>query len=217
MPRALPAAALRLNAARFLLSCLFLCASPLGRPPDVLGCAAPLMRRAPEIPHTVSFNTHDYGSLSIKSLRGCVVLVFFWSGSHVGCRRVIEELNGLYARRHDDGFEVIGVHAPNWESLEGSAQYLFDAVQDCGIKFPVVMDESSRIKQAYGTLAVPSLFLIDRHGFIRARYYGEIDFAQLEAAIDHLLTRDGRRPPAASRAPAVKKPVEKKKEFQGML
>ncbi len=174
--------------ASFFVSCLLLTAS-------LAGCAASTLRRAPEIPHTVSFNTHAYERLSLKALRGKVVMLFFWSAGDVGCRKAIVHVNRLRAAFRPKGLEVIGVHSPNWESFEKSAHYVFENLQACGIAFPVIMDIDNRIKAAYGSLMVPSVFLVDRNGFIRAQYGGVLDYHSIETTLDQLLTEDGRPAP----------------------
>ncbi len=188
----------------FLASCLALTV-PLA------GCAKPSLRLAPEIPHRISFNAHAYEHLSLKELRGKVVLFFFWTGSHIGCRKAVVEMDRLYERYRPRGLEIVGVHSPNWESFEDSAHYVFDQLQEAAVKFPVIMDDDNQIKMAYGFLVVPSVYLVDRRGFIRAKYAGALDFGHIEALLDQLLTEDGRPLPAEPPS----QPTTPKKRFMG--
>ncbi len=188
----------------FLVSCLVVTA-PLA------GCVNPSLRLAPEIPHRISFNAHAYERLSLKELRGKVVLLFFWTGSHIGCRSAVAGMNRLYERYRPRGLEIVGVHSPNWESFEDSASYVFDQMQEGAVKFPVIMDDDNRIKRTYGYLVVPSVFLVDRRGFIRAKCAGTLDFDHIGVLLDQLLTEDG-RPLPAEPAP---EPTTPNKRFMG--
>lgn len=58
------------------------------------------------------FNTPDDAPRTLKSLRGKVVLVDFWTYTCINCQRAIEHVTGWHDRYKDQGFTVIGVHTP---------------------------------------------------------------------------------------------------------
>jgi len=187
--------------------------APLVGLASLAGCATPDLSQAPEISHTVSFNTHAYDDLSLKELRGKVVMLFFWSVGDIGCRRAAARVDRLRDRFRPQGLEVVGIHSPVWESVEKPAHYVFEKLQECGVTFPVVLDSDNRIKTAYGSLIVPSLVLVDRNGRIRAEYAGTLDYASVETTLKQLLMEDGR--PAAERlfVPTVEPTEEKRFRF----
>ena len=53
--------------------------------------------------------------LTIKELRGKVVLVDFWTYSYVNCIRTFPYLREWNAKYADDGLVIIGVHTPEFE------------------------------------------------------------------------------------------------------
>ena len=53
--------------------------------------------------------------LTIKELRGKVVLVDFWTYSCVNCIRTFPYLREWNAKYADDGLVIIGVHTPEFE------------------------------------------------------------------------------------------------------
>jgi len=195
VPRAVSTASLL--SVSFSVSCLLAA-------PSLAGCS-PALRRAPEIPHTVSFNTHAYDRFSIKELRGKVVVLFFWSGSSVVCRPAVDRMNRLYEAYRTQGLEIVGVHAPEWESFQGAAHDVYEDLQTRAIRFPVVLDEGGRIQAAYGTFVVPSVCLVDRNGFVRAQLTGVLDFDQIEAVLGQLLSEDGRPAPEGLFTPTTEK------------
>ena len=59
-------------------------------------------------------NTPGGKPIDLKALRGKVVLVDFWAYSCINCQRAIPHVVDWYKAYHDAGFEVIGVHTPEY-------------------------------------------------------------------------------------------------------
>ncbi len=154
---------------------------------SVLGAAfAQEQRKAPEIKGTVWFNASGYKKISMKELRGKVILVFFWTSSDANCDTTASLLNEWYSLYKDKGLEIIGVHTPEW-SLDGSTSEIFEKVDSLKMKFPIVVDEDSSIWAAYGQQMWPSYCLIDRGGYIRAQYGVFSTLANVKKMLETLL------------------------------
>ena len=82
-----------------------------GAAPDLKGIAAWL-------------NTPGDKPIDLHALRGKVVLVDFWAYSCINCQRAIPHVEGWYKAYQDDGFEVIGVHTPEYafEKVTGNVE-----------------------------------------------------------------------------------------------
>ena len=67
-------------------------------------------------------NTPGNAPIDLLSLRGKVVLIDFWAYSCINCQRAIPHVVGWYGAYRDKGFEVIGVHTPEYafEKEEGN-------------------------------------------------------------------------------------------------
>ena len=124
--------------------------------------------------------------LTLASLRGKVVLVDFWTYSCINCLRTLPHLEAWYAAYHRDGFEIIGVHTPEF-AFEHVASNVGAAVKRLGIKYPVVQDNDYATWDAYSNEYWPAEYLIDREGHLRHLDFGEGSYAQTEAAIRTLL------------------------------
>src|SRR5581483_11844969 len=59
-------------------------------------------------------NTPDDRPLTLRGLRGKVVLVDFWTYSCINCIRTLPHLRAWYAAYHRDGLEIVGVHTPEF-------------------------------------------------------------------------------------------------------
>ena len=127
--------------------------------------------------------------LQLKDLRGKVVLIDFWTYSCINCQRTQPYLNAWYDSYHDKGFEIIGVHAPEFafEKLPANVQ---KAVKAANIKYPVALDNDFATWHAYSNQYWPAKYLIDKQGNVRYTHFGEGDYDQTEAAIQKLLAVD---------------------------
>ena len=63
---------------------------------------------------TAWLNTPGNKPIDLHALRGKVVLIDFWAYSCINCQRAIPHVEGWYKAYHDDGFDVIGVHTPEY-------------------------------------------------------------------------------------------------------
>jgi thiol-disulfide isomerase/thioredoxin len=155
------------------------------------GSKLPVIGTAPEFTGTQDwFNTPDGQPLSLKELRGKVVLVDFWTYSCINCIRTLPYLNAWYSRYHSKGFEIVGVHTPEFP-FEHSASNVRDAISQDGIHYPVVQDNDYETWSAYGNQYWPAEYLVDAQGHLRLIEFGEGGYAEKEQAIRSLLAEAG--------------------------
>jgi cytochrome c biogenesis protein CcdA/thiol-disulfide isomerase/thioredoxin len=138
------------------------------------------------------FNTAGDRSLSLRRLRGQVVLVDFWTYSCINCLRTLPRLNAWYRKYHSKGFEIVGVHTPEFP-FERSASNVAAAISREGIRYPVVQDNNYATWTAYHNQYWPAEYLIDGRGRLRLVDFGEGDYAAKERAIRSLLAEHGAR------------------------
>jgi cytochrome c biogenesis protein CcdA/thiol-disulfide isomerase/thioredoxin len=155
------------------------------------GLRLPVLGTAPEFVDTQRwFNTPQGQSVPLSSLRGHVVLVDFWTYTCINCIRTLPYLNAWYARYHHDGFEIVGVHTPEFP-FEHSATNVAAAIAQNGIHYPVVQDNEYGTWNAYNNQYWPAEYLIDAQGRIRLEDFGEGEYATKERAIRSLLVEAG--------------------------
>jgi thiol-disulfide isomerase/thioredoxin len=135
---------------------------------------------APELRGDLSWlNTR--GPLSLRELRGKVVLLDFWTYGCINCLHLVPHLAYL-ERKYRDELVVIGVHSPKFEH-EKNVGHLRRTLDRLGIEHPVVQDASFRIWQEYTVRAWPTLVLIDPAGYVVASVSGEGHMAELDRVI----------------------------------
>lgn len=129
--------------------------------------------------------------LTREQLRGKVVLVDFWTYSCINCLRALPYVKAWAEKYKDHGLVVIGVHAPEFafEKIEANVRR---AVSDLGVTYPVALDNSLTIWQAFNNQYWPAHYFIDAQGRIRHHHFGEGEYDRSEAVIRQLLSEAGR-------------------------
>jgi cytochrome c biogenesis protein CcdA/thiol-disulfide isomerase/thioredoxin len=131
-------------------------------------------------------NTPGGAPLTIRSLRGKVVLVDFWTYSCINCQRSLPYVEAWYQRYQADGLVVVGVHTPEF-AFEHVVSNVRSAVQQFGITYPVAVDNSYDTWNAYSNEYWPADYLIDASGNVRYESFGEGEYGQTEIALRQLL------------------------------
>ncbi len=124
--------------------------------------------------------------LTLKSLRGRVVLIDFWTFGCYNCRNTLPSLKRWDKAYRDRGLTIVGVHSPEFDE-ERKVEHLRREVASLGIKYPVVTDNDYATWKAYSVEAWPTLFILDKSGRVRWSHVGEGAYAETEKLIQELL------------------------------
>jgi thiol-disulfide isomerase/thioredoxin len=157
------------------------------------GKRLPVHFRAPDFTGTQRwFNTPGERPLSLRGLRGQVVLVDFWTYTCINCIRTLPYLEAWYREYRDDGFTVVGVHTPEFP-FEKEASNVERAIGEFGLTYPVAQDNDYATWTAFRNQYWPAKYLIDAAGRVRLVHFGEGAYEETERAIRSLLAEAGRR------------------------
>jgi cytochrome c biogenesis protein CcdA/thiol-disulfide isomerase/thioredoxin len=140
-------------------------------------------------------NTPGEDPLTLQRLRGKVVLIDVWTYSCVNCLRTLPYLKAWYDRYRGSGFEIVGVHSPEF-AFERVPDNVREAVSSLEIEYPVALDNDFATWKAYDNQYWPAKYLIDRDGHIRYSHFGEGEYAETEDHIRTLLAERAGRLPA---------------------
>lgn len=106
------------------------------------------------------FNTPGDRPLTLRGLRGRVVLVDFWTYSCINCIRTLPYLRAWDARYRSKGLTIIGVHTPEFP-FEHDASNVQAAINQDGLRYPIVQDNNQATWNAYHNQYWPAEYLID--------------------------------------------------------
>lgn len=177
------------------VGCVLLCALPMrgqiqltGKTVD--GRMEELNQKAPDIPPP-GFNVSgitwiNSQPLTLADLRGKVVMIDFWEYTCINCIRTFPQNKEWYERYKKYGFEIIGVHDPEFQ-IAYDVENVRAAVKRYELPYPIVVDDYYKIWKSYSNEAWPSRFLIDAKGNVRFHVEGEGDDHNFEIVVRRLL------------------------------
>jgi peroxiredoxin len=105
--------------------------------------------------------TVDGQTVSLASERGKVAVVVFFSDECPFCRALYPTERDLATRMNANPFVLIGVAADSAETLR-------DASHRERISWPVVHDAEGALESAWGVNWIPTVYVLDADGVIRA-------------------------------------------------
>ena len=122
--------------------------------------------RAPDFTLTALDGTQ----VRLADLGGKVVLLNFWATWCPPCKAEMPDLNALHEKYGTaQDFVVLGVN------VEEDTATVKQFVEQHKLAFPIVLDRDSRVTtQLFGVRPLPTTFVIDREGFIRDAWNGQI-------------------------------------------
>ncbi len=126
----------------------------------------------------------------LVDLRGKVVLLHFYAFQCHNCHANFDIYQRWHQTLRDQGIEVVGVQTPETDD-ERDAGKVVAAAKKAGFEFPVLVDLKSANWDACGTTMWPTVYVIDRRGYVRHWWMGELRWkgAQGDQEIERLAKR----------------------------
>lgn len=119
---------------------------------------------------------------SVGGKRDRPLLLHFWASWCGPCEEEAPALQTLY-EKYRDRIDLYAVNATRYDTVRGAQ----DFVRDLELTFPVLMDESGKVTDAYKVFAFPASFLVDRDGVVRERIDRVLTLEEWEQKIEAVL------------------------------
>jgi peroxiredoxin len=113
--------------------------------------------------------------LALADLRGKVVALHFFTFGCINCVHNQPAYKDWHERFPADRVLVLGVHTPEGEG-DRKPEAIRKAIQDQGIAYPVAVDNKKENWTAWANHTWPSVYLIDKGGYVRYWWYGELNW-----------------------------------------
>ncbi len=123
--------------------------------------------------------------VTLKEYRGNVVILDFWATWCAPCRSAIPELIKLQENYKDKGLVILGISMD--DPRMASDKYLHGFSERFKINYTILRSDPDVSKNYFGVQApaLPTLYVIDKKGFIRDKHVG-FEPAALNKSLDGL-------------------------------
>lgn len=114
----------------------------------------------------------DGRQVRLSELRGVPVVLNFWATWCTPCRAEMPDLQAQYSAAAGS-FELLAINmreAPTVAAAFGA---------ELGLTFPLVIDLDGAISDSYRVTVLPTTYVIDAAGIVRAQHLGPLDQMQL--------------------------------------
>lgn len=127
------------------------------------------------------------GPITLKELKGKVVLLDFWTYCCINCHHILPDLERLEAK-YPNELVVIGVHTPKFFA-EQDTRNIRKKIHEYQIKHPVVNDANMEIWNRFGVNSWPTTVLIDPEGKVLGGVSGEGNHDLLDRVIGEVVAK----------------------------
>jgi thiol-disulfide isomerase/thioredoxin len=111
--------------------------------------------------------------VTLASLAGKVVVLHFYAFGCINCIRNYPTYLDWQERFRGKDVMIIGIHTPETAAEQDSRSAKAKAIE-AGFTFPVLIDNTKANWEAWGNSMWPSLYLIDKRGYLRHFWPGEL-------------------------------------------
>ena len=129
--------------------------------------------RAPELRGVDAWINSD--PMTLASLRGNVVVVHFYTFGCINCIRNLPHYVAWQKHFASRPVRIVGIHRPETQA-ERVIETVREKATEAGMTHPIAVDNGSQNWDAWANRIWPSVYLIDKQGFIRYWWYGELNW-----------------------------------------
>ena len=113
-----------------------------------------------------SLENLEGSKVNLKDFRGKVVMLNFWATWCPPCRREMPSMEKLYSRIDRNKIDIAAVN------IQEKKETVSDFVSQNNYTFPVLIDEEGKAASIYQIRSIPTTFIVDKAGYIRAQFIG---------------------------------------------
>ena len=106
--------------------------------------------------------------------------MYFYAFGCGNCIRSLPYYTDWFKHFDADTFAIIGIHRPETER-ERDLDKVKEKAAEAGMEYPIAIDNDSRAWDAWGNHTWPTTYLIDKSGYVRDWWYGELNWQDNES------------------------------------
>ena len=109
-------------------------------------------------------------SFTLSQMRGKTTIINFWASWCGPCKMEAPHLQEFY-EEYSDQVEIVAVNITSKDKREDAEAF----VEQYGLTFPVLLDETGEISTMYGAFAIPTTVFLNEKGEIIHEYAGPME------------------------------------------
>ena len=114
--------------------------------------------------------------LTLKQLKGKVVVVHFWTHGCYNCVNNYPHYQAWQKRyAAEPDLIILGIHTPETAG-ERDVEKIKSQADKNGLKFPIAVDNKAENWQAWNNRYWPTVYVVDRRGVVRYGWEGELSY-----------------------------------------
>lgn len=133
----------------------------------------PLSAMAPELRDVDTWVNGE--AQTLKMLRGRVVVLHFYTFGCINCIHNFPSYKKWQDQFQRKNVSIIGIHTPETPG-EKAVESVRKKAEESGFRFPIAVDNGMKNWQAWNNTMWPSVYVIDKRGYIRYWWYGELNW-----------------------------------------
>jgi cytochrome c biogenesis protein CcmG/thiol:disulfide interchange protein DsbE len=144
-----------------------------------VGQIAPGSAQAPDSP--LALTDLDGAPMELARFVGRPMWIIFWKTACEPCEVEARDVAAAYAAHRSDRLVVLGIDV--WDPAEEIRGY----VKSHALTFPIAVDTTSTVMDAYGVWGAPTHYFIDSTGIIEDRYFGPMTRDLIEESLHRII------------------------------
>ena len=111
---------------------------------------------------------------------GKVTVIHFYAFGCGNCIRTLPYYNKWLDRFPANVFQIVGIHRPETQQ-ERDIDKVKKKAQEASIEYPIAIDNESLMWNVWANRIWPSIYLLDKNGYVRYWWYGELNWQGAES------------------------------------
>lgn len=112
-------------------------------------------------------------TIRLSDLKGRKVMLNFWASWCAPCRTEMPHMQDYYEEHAEEAnVEILAV---NMTDKDHGMEKIESFADNFGLTFPLPLDETGEVGNAYEVLAIPTTFMIDTEGRLQTMYRGPMN------------------------------------------
>lgn len=121
--------------------------------------------------------------VKLSDYRGKKVILNFWATWCPPCKAEMPHMESFYKANKDKGITILAV---NLTSMDKGKDEVQKFLNDNGLTFPILLDETGMIGTKYQAFTIPTSYIIDTKGVIQKKMVGPMDEATMKGFTDSI-------------------------------